>query len=113
MSGRFVCFDPPCKLLCNSAAVRASPGFFTKASVPLVCATDGPACPQVGPPCLPLALGPLARAPALHTLSIAFDMRARGINPDQVIEVFCCAALQHIESWGLRADVVAMHPASC
>ena len=50
----------------------------------------------MGPPCLPLALGPLARAPALHTLSIAFDMRARGINPDQVPglpALLCCAAM--------------------
>jgi hypothetical protein len=70
-----------------------------------------PSCMQVGPPCLPLALGPLARAPALHTLSIAFDMRARGINPDQVSGVYgplrlrCHAASQKIAS---RADCLTL-----
>ena len=40
---------------------------------------------QCGPPCMPLELGPLSRAAALRSLSIAFDMRARGIDLEQVI----------------------------
>jgi hypothetical protein len=98
-------------LLCGSGAVTGPPTASAGRRGPLQCQNNPcPAAPQVGPPCLPLALGPLARAPALHTLSIAFDMRARGINPDQVRGRCLCysAALRcHIHRGGLPARTVA------
>ncbi len=39
---------------------------------------------QCGPPCMPIELAPLARAPVLASMSVAFDMRSRAIALNQV-----------------------------
>ena len=39
---------------------------------------------QCGPPCVPVDLEPLARCTTLTSLSVAFDMRHRGVDLGQV-----------------------------
>lgn len=65
---------------------------------------------QVGPPCLPLTLGPLARAPSLTTMSVAYDMRARGINPEQVRP--CLVSRNEIEHQDIKLESLTCSPSA-